>query len=78
MAVVILKTSEYTKADRCDSEKCVQGDNRVDKSLSNKSGKRVYIVKVSSPCLIILKNATKTPRYLYSASGARGLHDYLI
>ena len=23
-----------------------------------------------------VENATKTPRYLYSASGARGLHNY--
>ena len=77
MVVVILKTSEYTKADRYSSEKYVQGDKVVEQiTVSDKSVKRVYIVKVSSPYLMILKNATKTPRYLYSASGARGLHNY--
>ena len=46
--------------------------------LSDKSGKLIYIVKVSSLSLMIWRNATKTTRYLYFASGARGLHDYPI
>ena len=78
-AVVILKTGEYTKADRSGVENTSRETKIIEyKRASEINIKRVYIVKVSSPCMMILENATKTPRYLYSASGARGLHNYSI
>ena len=76
MAVVILKTSEYTKANRCGVENTSRETKIIEWIwVSDKSVKRVYIIKVSSPCLMILKMLR---RHLDIYIQRRVLADYII